>query len=42
MAPPRPGLHPGEWNEVEVMIDATTIRTFLNDTIEATQGPVDE
>jgi hypothetical protein len=42
MAPPRPGLHPGEWNEVEVMIDATTVRTFLNDTSEATQGPVDE
>jgi len=42
MAPPRPGLHPGEWNEVEVMIDATAIRTFLNDSSEATQGPVDE
>jgi hypothetical protein len=42
MAPPRPGLHPGEWNEVEVMIDATTVRTFLNDTTEATTGPVDE
>jgi hypothetical protein len=41
MSPPRPGLHPGEWNEVEVLIDATTIHTFLNDTSEATQGPVD-
>ena len=31
MSPPRPGLHPGEWNEVEVFLDATIIRTFLND-----------
>ena len=27
MTPPRPGLHPGEWNEVEVMIDANTVRS---------------
>jgi hypothetical protein len=41
-SPPRPGYHAGEWNEVEVLIDATIVRTFLNDSTESTTGPVDD
>ena len=36
--PPKEGLHPGEWNEVEAFIDVNSVRAFLNDTNEATTG----
>jgi hypothetical protein len=28
--PPNTGLHPGEWNDLEVLLDANILRTFIN------------
>ena len=28
--PPNTGLHPGEWNDSEILLDANIIRTFVN------------
>ena len=28
--PPNTGLHPGEWNDSEILLDANIIRTFIN------------
>lgn len=34
IAQPRTGLHPGEWNDVEILVDANIVRVFVNN-----QGP---
>lgn len=31
---PNTGLHPGEWNDLEILLDANIVRTFINN-----QGP---
>jgi hypothetical protein len=41
---PRPdtGLHPGEWNQVEILLDANIVRGFLNISGSETAGGVAE
>jgi hypothetical protein len=42
IARPTPGLRPGEWNRVEVFLDANIIRSFLNDGGEMAGGVADD
>jgi len=39
---PKPGLRPGDWNEVEIFLDANIVRAFLNDVGETAGGVADE
>jgi len=42
LAPPEPGLHTGDWNRVEIDIDANIVRPFLNDNGETSGGVADD
>jgi len=39
---PKPGLRPGDWNEVEIFLDANVVRWFLNDIDSPARGVADE
>ena len=42
ITPPKPGLRPGEWNELEIFLDANIVRGFLNDVGEVAGGVADD
>ncbi len=42
ITPPKPGLRPGDWNELEIFLDANIVRGFLNDVGEVAGGVADE
>jgi hypothetical protein len=42
IAPPKRGLRPDDWNEVEVLMDANIIRTYLNALADVPGGVADE
>jgi len=42
ITPPTTGLHEGEWNQVEILIDANLIRTFINTDRETAGGVAEE
>ena len=42
ITPPTPGLRAGDWNRVEVFLDANIIRAFLNDSGETAGGVADD
>jgi len=39
--PPDTALHPGDWNTIEVVLDANIVRAFLNDTSAIRDGVAD-
>jgi Domain of Unknown Function (DUF1080)/FG-GAP-like repeat len=42
IAPPAGGLRPGDWNQIEIMLDANIIRGFLNDGPEVAGGVAED
>ncbi len=42
IAAPKPGLHPGDWNQVEIFIDANIVRAFINLDRESAGGVAEE
>jgi len=42
ITPPKPGLHPGDWNRVEILLDANIVRALLNDDRETAGGGADD
>ena len=42
IAPPDASLHAGEWNRIEIFLDANIVRAFLNDGAEVAAGVADD
>ena len=42
IAPPDGSLHAGEWNRIEIFLDANIVRAFLNDGMEVAGGVADD
>jgi hypothetical protein len=42
LSPPAPGLRAGDWNRVEIFLDANIVRAFLNDGGETAGGVADD
>jgi hypothetical protein len=42
LTPPKGGLRPGDWNEVEIFLDVNSIAAYLNDVGEVAGSPVKE